>query len=52
MNLRDDVTYEVEYDHTNKTILYGNITNMLLIISKVNLVLLMMIILHIMVTTS
>ena len=36
MNPPDDGTYKVEYDHTNRTILYGNGTNISLIISKGN----------------
>ena len=36
MNLSDDGTYEVEYEHINRTIIDGNFTNISLINSKGN----------------
>ena len=36
MNFLEYVTYEVEYEHINTTILCGTVINMTLIISKVN----------------
>ena len=36
MNFLDDVTYEVQYEQINRTILDGNVTTTSLIVSKVN----------------
>ena len=34
MNIIDDGTYDVEYEHINSTILVGSVTNMLLVVFK------------------
>ena len=52
MSFLDYVTDYVEYEHTNRTILDGNVTNTSLINNKLNLVLLMLVTLHAMVTNS
>ena len=40
MNFLDDETYDVEYEQINLITIYGNVTNLLLIICKKSLVLL------------
>ena len=36
MNFMDQGTDGVDYEHINKTIIYGSVANILLVISKVN----------------